>query len=360
MIQSILFFALGFLTAGFLALLIAPAAVRRAEALTRKRVEASVPLTLEEIQADKDRMRAEYAMSARRLEISAKSLREKNAAQVIEIGRGREEIKALSAELAEKNRRIAEFETGSEGFRAELRRREDELEKLSAKLADAEEELKQKAEEVEKLGRMYDEASFSSSSRQIDLVARESELEQLGNEADLLRSRAAEAERRLQEAEGEAARLRDELARKTAVEDELNARLVELQAEKSSLQAQHAVQAVPVPVAEDGGEPPAKGANRERLESRLTALTRENRKLKADLGALRRSQGQTGGDEALREQIGELAAQMVHLTGMLEGPGSPIDKALSTPATEGGQGAAAKKVSLAERVRALQKAASAG
>jgi hypothetical protein len=358
-IQSILFFALGFLTAGFLALLIAPAASRRAAALMRKQVEASVPLTLDEIQADKDRMRAEFAMSARRLEISAKTLREKNAAQVIEIGRRLEEIKALGAEVAEKNRLIAAFEAGGEGLRAELHRRESEQQRLSERLAEADEALKQKSLEIEKLERMYDDASFSSSSRQIELVARESELEQLGNEAALLRTQAKEAEKRLQEAEGEAARLRDELARKTAAEDDLNARLVELQAEKSGLEAQFAVQNVPVPVAENGGEVPAREADRERLENRLTTLARENRKLKANLAALRRSQGQSGDDEALREQIGALAAQMVHLTSMLEGPGSPIAKALSTPAAESGQGGTKKK-SLADRVRELQKAASAG
>ncbi|RWX60080.1 hypothetical protein EN780_32935, partial [Mesorhizobium sp. M4B.F.Ca.ET.089.01.1.1] len=70
MVQSILFFALGFLCAGFLALLIAPAIWRRAVALTRRRVEASMPLTLAEIQANKDQVRAEFAMSTRRLEMS--------------------------------------------------------------------------------------------------------------------------------------------------------------------------------------------------------------------------------------------------------------------------------------------------
>ncbi|RUW48093.1 hypothetical protein EOA36_21490, partial [Mesorhizobium sp. M8A.F.Ca.ET.021.01.1.1] len=61
MVQSVLFFALGFLCAGFLALMVAPAVWRRAVALTRRRIEASIPLTQAEIQADKDRVRAEYA-----------------------------------------------------------------------------------------------------------------------------------------------------------------------------------------------------------------------------------------------------------------------------------------------------------
>ena len=85
MIESILFFSLGFLCAGFLALMVAPALWRRAVVLTRRRIESTVPLSLNEIQADKDRMRAEFAMSTRRLEMSIKSFREKAAGQIVEI-----------------------------------------------------------------------------------------------------------------------------------------------------------------------------------------------------------------------------------------------------------------------------------
>ena len=113
MIQSILFFTLGFLCAGFLALMVAPAIWRRAVALTRKRIEASVPLSLTDIQADKDRMRAEFAMSTRRLEMSIKALKDKATAQVIEINRNREELKRLAVE-PRRPERIA-IRTGSQG-----------------------------------------------------------------------------------------------------------------------------------------------------------------------------------------------------------------------------------------------------
>ena len=107
MIQSILFFTLGFLCAGFLALMIAPAIWRRAVALTRRRIEASVPLSLTDIQADKDRMRAEFAMSTRRLEMSIKGFKDKAAAQVVEINRNREELKRLAAERDARNQSVS-------------------------------------------------------------------------------------------------------------------------------------------------------------------------------------------------------------------------------------------------------------
>ncbi len=74
MIASILLFVLGFLTASALALLIIPAIARRARRLTTRRIEASLPLTSNEIRAEKDRLRAEHAMTARRLEMEIEAL----------------------------------------------------------------------------------------------------------------------------------------------------------------------------------------------------------------------------------------------------------------------------------------------
>jgi chromosome segregation ATPase len=293
--------------------------------------------------------------------MSAEALRQKNATQIVEIGRGREEIKALNSVITEKTAAIAELEAAGEALRADLHQRADELQRLSAKLAEDDEALKLRAAEVEKLGRMYDDASFSSSSRQIELVARESELEQLRDEAVSARGKADAADKRYQEREREAATLREALRGEVKKADglerkiaDMSARLVELQAEASRLEAQ----AVEAPAKAATGEETGKPASRERLENRITVLMRENRKLKANLKATQATTDE--GDEILRERIGELAAQMVHLTSVLEGQGSPIEKALSSPVGNSGQDAGANKPSLADRVRALQKAASAG
>ena len=147
-----------------------------------KRIEASVPLTLAQIQADKDRIRAEFAMKTRRLEMSAKSLREKAAAQVIEISRNREALKSLSEQRQDKSLTLMELEAKTAELNAELRQKEDELQSLTKRLAEAEQASERRTKELDKIGRMYDEASFSSSSRQIELVARESEVEKLAGE----------------------------------------------------------------------------------------------------------------------------------------------------------------------------------
>ncbi|TIX03455.1 MAG: hypothetical protein E5V46_32375, partial [Mesorhizobium sp.] len=90
----------------------------------------------------------------------------------------------------------------------ELHQREQQLHQLSEKLAHMERMLEKRALELEKLEHMYDDASFASSNRQIELVARESELDKLANDIAMLRAQRKEADRRNQEttAESKAAR----------------------------------------------------------------------------------------------------------------------------------------------------------
>jgi chromosome segregation ATPase len=381
LVQSVLFFVLGFLCAAFLALMIAPAIWRRAVMLTRQRVEGSMPLTLAEIQADKDRIRAEFAMSTRRLEMSVKSLREKSAEQLVEISHCREALKGLAVEQKEKERALSELQTKDE----DLRQREDQLQLLSDRLAQAERALERRALELEKLEHMYDDASFSSSSRQIELVARESELQKLADDISVLRSQRKEADRRQQEIAAESRAARDALkAEKKRTgdldkkverllatladrEDKLGRREKEIarlreKSKSEGVENASTVRLVGAPAnqagaAVQGGDVEKAIAkldsDRERLEATLTALARENKRLKSDLAVFEASKSDDTrrATAALREQMSDLAAQVVVLTAKLEGPESPIAKVLAAPRQpESGER------SLADRVRALQKA----
>jgi len=60
-----------------LGLMIVPLVHNRAVRLTTRRMEAATPLSMAEIQADKDQLRAEFAMSARRLEMNVDQLKHK-------------------------------------------------------------------------------------------------------------------------------------------------------------------------------------------------------------------------------------------------------------------------------------------
>lgn len=103
-------FALGFLFAGLVALAFAPAFWRRANRLTRRRLEMQVPLSVQEILAERDQLRAEFAVGQRRLELRMAEVSRAHAADRSELGRRATEINALSdalAQRAEENRQSA-------------------------------------------------------------------------------------------------------------------------------------------------------------------------------------------------------------------------------------------------------------
>ncbi|MEW9804535.1 hypothetical protein [Mesorhizobium marinum] len=409
--QSSLVFVLGFLTAGFIALIVAPMVWRRAVALTRKRIQASVPLTQAEIQADKDRMRAEFAMATRRLEINFQNFREKAAAQIVEINRNREELKQLMAERNERHEALTRLEVQAGEIRAELRRREDELEMLTEKLEQAESLLQRRADEIEKLGRMYEDASFTASNRQLEIAARESEIEKLNGEMLTLRNERRDIDRQSQEITGESraarealkaeqeraqglegrierllatvadrdekidrgerevTRMRDTVKANSDAEGGLQAQIAALVAEKAALENEKAALSEQLSTYVSGARHQemeklmAKvSADRDLLEERLKTLTRENRKLKVDVAVHERTKSEEWSGERrqsaiLREQMNELAAEVVRLAAALDGADSPVNAALGQASA---RDAGAKVSSLADRVRALQKAAASG
>ena len=97
-IENIMYFALGLLAAGLVALLIMPAVWRRAVRLTKKRIEAATPITMAEFRADKDQLRAEFALSTRRLEMNVEALRRRLSDQLRDINRKRTEVGAIKSE----------------------------------------------------------------------------------------------------------------------------------------------------------------------------------------------------------------------------------------------------------------------
>ena len=385
MIQSILFFTLGFLCAGFLALMVAPAIWRRAVALTRKRIEASVPLSLTDIQADKDRMRAEFAMSTQAARNEHQGVQgQGGSSDHRDQPQPRRTEAPCRRAATDKTNRFPSWKPRRASCAASSASAKTSCSALAAKLAEAERAIEARALELDKMGRLYDEASLAASNRQIDLVVRETEVEKLAGDMQLLRGQRKDAERRLQDsrrreqggarcAEGRAqeghrarkeARADDRYAHRprgkarpararagaaaratqgqfAGTEDELNRKLIDAQSDKIKLEAELADMTLQMSTLLSG----AKGGDiekamaklsedRDRLEVRLTALTRENKKLRTDLAAHERSKVEDWSDERrgnalLREQINDLAAEVVSLTATLEGPDSPINKALA-------------------------------
>ena len=412
MIQSVLLFALGFLCAGFLALMVAPAIWRRAVSLTRHRIEASVPLTLTEIHADKDRMRAEFAMSTRRLEMSVKDFKDRANAQVAEIARNGEQLKHLGLQIDEKSAIITELEARSAQLRRDLDQRQSQLDDTTERLQDAQARLEARALELEKERNRVDELSLTSSNRQIELLSREADIERISSEMEAIRSARRESEtkahasgaearalldqleserkkldkterklerllasladreEKLERREKELARLREDAKLTRSAVDEATKAAAAAGQEKVRLEGDLASMALQMQKLLEG----AKGGDVEkaiamlkqesrRVEQQLKSAEKDNKVLRRDLKAQERARSEDWDDQKrqsalLREQINDLAAEVVRMTAALEGPQSPIHSILAGASERGAaNGVPAQVISLADRVRALQQAA---
>jgi hypothetical protein len=148
-IENVMYFVLGVLVAGLLALMVVPAVWNRAVRLTKKRIEAATPMTMAEFRADKDQLRAEFAVNTRRLEMNIEALRRRLADQLRDINRSRTELGGIKTEREQHQAVVQELEAREK----ELRNRTLELEKentdLAQRLRMRERELAEKVSQLE-------------------------------------------------------------------------------------------------------------------------------------------------------------------------------------------------------------------
>jgi hypothetical protein len=102
MVEQIMFFSGGFLVATLLALTLMPVVHGRALRIANHRLKDSVPLSVKETLAQVDGLRAEFAISTRRLELEVVRLKVRSVNQLSEIGR-------LRADLAKSRWRGRDF-----------------------------------------------------------------------------------------------------------------------------------------------------------------------------------------------------------------------------------------------------------
>ena len=134
MVEQVMFFALGFLVMGVFGLLFLPFYWRRAVRLSTQALERQIPLSMGEIVAERDALRATAAAKIRLVEIKAEGDREARARDMIELGRRageisrrddalgkvRREAERLGSELARAVRAQAEAEAGQAASEKEI------------------------------------------------------------------------------------------------------------------------------------------------------------------------------------------------------------------------------------------------
>jgi hypothetical protein len=151
MTESIMYFGIGFLVSALLGLLFIPLVHNRAVRLTMKRLEASTPLSITEIRADKDQLRAEFAMSSRRLEMRIEKLKAQTTTQLADLGKKTDIINQFKKELAEKKVTNVALEARDRTLRDQLRASEKDNQIKSRALSEAERVLAEKEAELTKL-----------------------------------------------------------------------------------------------------------------------------------------------------------------------------------------------------------------
>jgi len=109
-IQSAMLVALGFLAAGLIGFLVAPLYGRRSARLATDALRATMPLSSAEIAADKDRLRAKYALTIHKLEQKVEKAANSAARQRVELNRRDAGISELESEVERLRAALEEHE----------------------------------------------------------------------------------------------------------------------------------------------------------------------------------------------------------------------------------------------------------
>jgi chromosome segregation ATPase len=341
-------------------------------------MEAATPLSMAEIQADKDQLRAEFAMSARRLEMSVDQLKNKTTSQLAELGKKSDAINRMKIELGEKNAAIFALEAREKAIKEQLRATEEEFAAKTEALRGAEQALTDKQSELAKINTQLSDRSMMADSRQVELVAVRAQIDELKNrvgdaekEFAATQTRLAHergeseiATRELTEARGRVENLSQrvtDLDRQLIVQvkeaEMLGNRVTDLEArlatqgkllaerdyENNQLRQQNAAAERAVRELHDeiagmsGGKLPAierLRAEKAAVEEQLGIARDERAKLQRDINAIQQQAESSWATERmenalLRERINDIAAEVAKLAMTLEGPNSTIEAMLA-------------------------------
>ena len=140
--------ALGFLGASLLGLLVASAFWSRAVRLTTARIKQSMPVSEPEIKADRDRLRAEYAIKVHKLETQLDQAKLERARQLIEINRREASISTLETDVVQLK---ADLEENQNARRVLEQTVADKLPRVEARLNEAKRLLFNRDREIAEL-----------------------------------------------------------------------------------------------------------------------------------------------------------------------------------------------------------------
>lgn len=144
-IHAAMLVILGFLLAALLLLVFLPAYRRRIERFSTETLKRALPLTEAEIRADKDRIRAEYAIEVHKLEMKMEEAGLSAARQSVEINRREAKIHELELAIDAQKSFVEEHENARRVLEQAIM---DRLPKVEQRLAEARKLLVQRDREI--------------------------------------------------------------------------------------------------------------------------------------------------------------------------------------------------------------------
>ncbi len=191
-------------------LAVVPLVHGRAVRLTTRRLEGAPPSSRAEILAHKDLLRAEFAMSTRRLEMNVEQLKTKNATQLAELGKNGDAINRLKIELG--------------ALRDQLRTTEEEFAIKATAVHEAERALSDKESKLVKLVAELNERSTLADAQKIEIIA-------LKTQVEAKATAVHEAERALSDKESKLAKLVGELNERSILADAQKIEIIALKSQ---------------------------------------------------------------------------------------------------------------------------------
>lgn len=205
MIEPIMYFGIGFLVASLCGLVLVPLIHNRAVRLTKKRMEATAPLSMAELQADKDHLRAEFAMSTRRLELLIDQLKAESAGQLAELGKKADAINLFKGELDDKASQIEMLQSSEAKLQDRLDATAIELSANISLMQESERLIASKDAEIAKLSSDLNERALTNDSQRVEIITLRTQLYSFKDQID-------ESHNKIEFAQKVEASLRTELA----------------------------------------------------------------------------------------------------------------------------------------------------
>lgn len=364
MIEYALLFALGFLAATLAGLLVAPAVQKRIVRFTENRLLATMPLSPQEVRAQKDMARAAFAAENARLAQNVVREREKHTLERIRNETILAQAAAIGSENAELHAQIADMNVEAADMRSELRRAELAIVQFKAALNASDRENRSREQEIDRLTGQANHLVADIDNMRIDLATHDtteenlkSRLGGLKDERDRLREelkastgqakalelRLSHEEERLRQLEGRLSRALAGNADKDSVIERRTAEISRLRDKVKTLAGGE--EATKSGRAGRGKTPPLVEVNALEEDVRNQATALSERLLAATDGS---------NDAALREEMADIATKMIVLTATREGPSSPVHTLIAsldpTLEADGGSLAARARERLGDEV----------